>query len=83
MNYREVFFFFRNEGSKTLEQAAQRNWVCSIIGSVEGWVGWGFEWLDLLEDFPVGLDDLQKYFSTPNHLDVRFNCIHRWPELFH
>ena len=54
---------FYDEGGKTLEQVSQRNCGCSIPGSVQGQVGWGFEQPGIVEDVPahgrgVGLDDL-------------------------
>jgi len=51
------------EGGEILAQAAQRSCGCSIIGSVQDRVGWGFEQSVLVKDTPsygagVGLDDL-------------------------
>ena len=55
--------FFYSKGGETLEEVAQRSCGCSIIESVQGQVGQGFEQPDLVEDVPahsrgVGLDDL-------------------------
>jgi len=51
------------------EQFAQRSCECSVTGSVQSQVGWGFEQPDLVKDVPacgmgVGLDDLQWFLPT-------------------
>lgn len=56
--------FFYDEGTETMEQVAQRNYRCAIIGSIHSQFRWGFEQLDLVRDVAahgrvrVGLDDL-------------------------
>lgn len=44
----EIFY---HEYGETLEQVAQRSWVCPIIGSFRGQVGWSFWQPGLVEDF--------------------------------
>jgi len=61
--------FFYSEGAQALEQVAQRSRGRPITGSVQGQVGKGFEWPDLVKDVPahgrwVGLDDLQSTFPS-------------------
>jgi len=36
-----------------MEQVAQRSCGCPLLGSVEGWAGWGFEQPDLVEGVPA------------------------------
>ncbi|KAK4828390.1 hypothetical protein QYF61_026128 [Mycteria americana] len=59
--YNEEIFY--DEGGETLEQVSQRGGKCPIPGNIQGQVGRGSEYPDLVEDVPahcreVGLDDL-------------------------
>ncbi|KAK4810947.1 hypothetical protein QYF61_013356 [Mycteria americana] len=56
--------FFYNEGGETLEQVAQRSCGCSIPGSVQGQVGWGFEQPDLVEAAVQRFIPILKYVIT-------------------
>jgi len=41
------------EGGEALAQVAQRSCGCSLIGSVQDQVGWGFEQAGLVEGVPA------------------------------
>ena len=44
---------FYDESGERLEQVAQTNCGCTIIGRVQGELGRGFEQRDLVKDVPV------------------------------
>lgn len=44
---------FYDEGGETLEHIVQRNYGCSITGSIQDQTGWSSEQLHLVEDVPA------------------------------
>lgn len=50
MRKKEIFY---SEGSKTLEQVAQKGGRCSIPGNIQSWTGQGSEQPDQAEDDPA------------------------------
>jgi len=49
--YKNVILYY--EGCEALAQVAQRNCACSLPGSVQGKVGWGWEYPGLVEVVPA------------------------------
>jgi len=41
------------EGGEALDQVAQSSCGCPLAGSIQGWVGWGFEQPDLMAGVPA------------------------------
>jgi len=71
--YKEETSYY--EGGEALAQVAQRSCGWPLPGSVQGQVGWGFEWSGLVESVPahgraVGTRLSLKVSSNTNHSEI-------------